>query len=64
MASGLLPQQQILICRTYALLQLWLFWSIFQTELANEQLYKASIGSMRLRLQELQEADRNAQELK
>ena len=33
-------------------------------ELANEGIYKISIGSMRLRLQELQESDSEAQELR
>ena len=33
-------------------------------ELADENPYKASIGSMRLRLSELQESDPKAQELK
>ena len=50
---GLSPQHQVLICGMYALLQLRRFWSTLQTELADEQPYKASIGSMRLRLQEL-----------
>ena len=40
------------------------FCSIFQTKLANEGLYKASIGSMRLRLQELQKANSEAQKLR
>ena len=62
--SGLLPQQQVFICGNYALPQVWRFWSIFQIELANEQPYKASIGNMRLMLQELQEANRKAQELR
>ena len=43
--------------------QLWHFWSILQTKLANEQLYEANISSMRLRLQALQEANSKAQEL-
>ena len=34
------------------------------TGLANERLYKANIGSIRLRLQELQEANSEAQELR
>lgn len=33
-------------------------------ELTNEGLYKVSIGSMRLRLQELQETDHKAQKLR
>ena len=62
--SGLSPQQQVFICGTHALPQLPRFWSTLRTELANEQPYETSIGSMRLRLQELQEANREAQELK
>ena len=64
MFSGLLPQYQIFICGTYALLQLWRFWSSLQTKLADERPYEASIGSMRLKLQELQETDHEAQELR
>ena len=64
MFSGLLPQHQAFICRTYALPQLRRFWSTLQTKLANEQPYKTSIGSIRLRLQELQETNLEAQELR
>ena len=64
MFPGLLPQHQVLICGTYALPQLRRFWNDLQTELADERPYKASIGSMRLRLQELQETDSEAQELR
>ena len=46
------------------MLQLRHFWSTLQTELANKQLYEASIVSMRLKLQKLQEADCKAQELR
>ena len=44
--------------------QLRQFWDTFQAELADENLYKASIGGMRLRLSELQESDPETQELK
>ena len=54
MFLGLLPQHQVLICEAYVLPQLRRFWSTLQTELDNEQPNEASIGSMRLRLQELQ----------
>ena len=64
MVSRLSLQHQVLICRTYALQQLRRFWTTFQTEFANERSYKASIGSMRLRLQKLQDADSKAQELR
>ena len=56
--------QRVLICGTYMLPQLCQFWDTFQAELANENTYKASIGSMRLRLSELQESDTKAQERK
>ena len=62
--SGLLLQHQVFICRTYALPQLRRFWSTFRTKLADEQPYKANIGSIRLKLQELWETDRKAQELR
>ena len=44
--------------------QLRQFWDTFRVELANENLYKASIGGMSLRLSELQESDPEVQELK
>ena len=44
--------------------QLRQFWDTFRAELVDEDLYKASIGGMRLRLSELQESDPEAQELK
>ena len=43
--------------------QLRQFWSIFQSELANKSPYQASIGSMRFKMQELQEANSEAQKL-
>ena len=61
---SLSPLHQVLICGTHALPQLRQFWSTFRLELANEGPYQASIGSMRLRLQELQETDSEAQELR
>ena len=64
MFSGLLPQYQVLICKTYALPQLRHFWNTLWTELANKQPYEASISSMRFRLQELQEANSEAQKLR
>ena len=36
---------------------------MFQTELADEFFYKASIGDMKLRLVELQESDKEAQKI-
>ena len=52
-SPSLLPLHQVFICGTNALPQLRQFWSTFRSELANKGLYQASIGSMRLRLQEL-----------
>ena len=52
------------MCGTHRLPQLRQFWDIFRLELANEGSYKVNIGSMRLRLQELQEIDSEAQELR
>ena len=40
------------------------FWAIFHTKLANKGSYQASISSMRLRIQELQETHSKAQELR
>ena len=45
---------QVLIYGIYVLSQLRHFWDGLQKELASEGLYKASIGGMRLRQQELQ----------
>ena len=47
----------------HGLLQLHHFWSTFRLESANKNPYQANIGSMRLRLQELQEIDSEVQEL-
>ena len=44
---------QVLICGTYVLPQLCYFWNGLQKELASKGSFKASIGGMRLRLQEL-----------
>ena len=63
-SSSLSPLHQVLICGTHALLQLRRFWNLLQTELTNEAPYLASIDSMRLWLQELQETDSEAQELR
>ena len=50
---NLLPLHQVLICGTHGLPQLYQFWGTLHLELANKGPYKASIGNMRLRLQEL-----------
>ena len=62
--ASLSPLHQVLICGTHGLPQLRHFWDTFRLELVNKGPYKVSIGSMRLRLQELQEADSEAQELR
>ena len=64
MFSSFSPQQQVFICETYALPQLWRFLSTLWTKLADERPYEASIGSIRLRLQKLQEGNSEAQELR
>ena len=61
--SSLSPLHQVLICKTYALPQLRQFWSTFSSELVNKSPYQASIGSMRLKLQKLQETNSEAQKL-
>ena len=43
--------------------QLRRFWNDLQTKLANEQPYEASIGNIKLKLQELQQANCKAKEL-
>ena len=48
----------------YVLPQLCQFWEMFQTELANKEPYKASIGKMKLRLAEFQKSDKEAQRLR
>ena len=48
----------------HVLPQIRQFWDSFQAELADEDPYKASIGGMRLRLQELQEEDAQAQKVR
>ena len=53
LSSLLSHLHQVLICGTYILPQLRHFWNSLQRELASEGPYKASIGSIRLKLQEL-----------
>ena len=62
--ASLLPLHQVFICESHAFPQFRRFWNSLQTELTNEGPYLASIGSMRLRLQELQETNPKAQELR
>ena len=51
---------QVFICGTYILPQLRYFWDGLQEELASKSPYKTSIGGMRLRLQKLQEENKQA----
>ena len=60
--ASLLPLHQVPICKTHALPQFRRFWNLLQTELINKGLFSASIGSMRFRIQELQEINCKAQE--
>ena len=63
-SAKLLPLYRILICRTYVLPQLCEFWTDIQIKLADENLYKASIGGMRLRLLKLLKSDAEAQKVR
>ena len=51
--ASLSPLHQVLICGTHALPHFRRFQNCFQTKLIDGGLYLASIGSMRLQLQEL-----------
>ena len=62
--SRLLPLHQILICGTTVLPRLNKFWDTLRAELNEERPYKANIGAMRLRLQELQKTDSEAQKIR
>ncbi len=55
---------QVLICGTVVLPQLCQFWDTIQSQLADEGPYTASIGSMRMRLLELQNDDKEAMKLR
>ena len=52
-SAKLLPLYWVLICETYVLPQLWKFWDNIQSELINKELYKVSIGGIKLKLLEL-----------
>ena len=62
--SSATPLHQVLICGTHILPQLRQFWNNLLAELANEGPYKASIGSMSLKLQELQDIDSEAHKIR
>ena len=62
--AKLLPFHRVLICGTHILPQLCQFWDTFQMELTDESPYKASIGSMRPRLSELQESNNKTRKIK
>ena len=55
--TNLSQLHQVLICGTYVLPQLCQFWKKLRGELASEGAYQASVGSIRLRLPELQGGD-------
>ena len=61
---SLLLLHQVFICKTPALPQPCWFWNLLWTKLIDEAPYLAFIGNIRLRLQELQETDYEAQELR
>ncbi len=58
------PLYQLLICGTVVLPQLHQFWNTIQSELADKGPYTASIESMRMRLPELQDDDKDAMKLR
>ncbi len=62
--SNLTFLYQVLIYGTHVLLQLRQSWNMFRAELTDEAPYKASIGGICLKLQELQESDSQAQKIK
>ena len=55
------PPHHVIIYGTHVFPQLRQFWDTFRQDLTSEGPYKVSIGGMRLRLQELQEEDTQAQ---
>ena len=59
--ANLLPLYWVLICGTHALFQLYQLRDMLQAKLNDEESYKVSNGAMRLRLQELQKKDSEAQ---
>ena len=59
-----LSLHQVFIYEIYILFQFHHFWNDLQKELASKSPNKASIGSMKLRLQKLQEKNKQAQKLK
>ena len=59
-SAKLLLLHGVLICGTHVLPQLRHFWDMLQTELADKEPYKASIGEVRLRLAKLQKSDADA----
>ena len=64
LSSLLSHLHQVLICGTYVLPQLRQFWKSLQNKLANKRPYQASVGSMWLRLQKLQNEDNQAQKVR
>ncbi len=58
------PLHQVLICRTIVLPQLCQFWDTIQSKLADKGPYTTSIGSIKMRLPELQDDDKEAMNLR
>ncbi len=58
------PLHQVLIYGTVVLPQLHQFWDTIGSKLVDEDSYTASIGSMRMRLPELQDDDKKAIKLR
>lgn len=61
---GLTPHYQVLICSTHVLPQLCQFCITLRGELADKKSYQANIGGIRLRLEELQVADKQAMKIR
>ncbi len=55
---------QVLIYETTVILQLHQFWDTIQSELAHKSYYTTNIGSMRMRLFELQDDEKEVKKLR
>lgn len=62
--TSLTPLHQVFICGTHVLPQLRQFWATLHGELAYEEPYQVSIGSIKLRLLELQAEDKQAKNIR
>ena len=63
-SAELLPHHQVFICGMHVIPQLCQFWDTFQAKLGAEGPYQVSIGTICLRLSELQELDDEARKIK